>query len=90
MNSSEESPIDKLRRLLGEGGDTMSSMAMLSPDGGVPIEQTQMAPEGLEWLEDVSHARWIEESLSNFGTLRSLLPRGFLRLRPHFPSSIPW
>ena len=64
MNSSEESPIDKLRRLLGTGGDAMSSMAGLSAEGGTPIEQTQMAPEGLEWLEDVSDARWIEESLS--------------------------
>ncbi len=77
MNSSEESPIDKLRRLLGTGGDAMSSMAGLSPEGGTPIEQTQMAPEGLEWLEDVSHARWIEESLSDFGTLWSMLPSGF-------------
>ena len=77
MDSSGESPIDKLRRLLGTGGDTMSSMAWLSTGGGIPIEQTQMAPEGLEWLEDVSHAQWIEESLSHFGTLRSMLPRCF-------------
>ena len=28
-------------------------------------------------MEDVSHARWIEESLSDFGTLRSMLPSGF-------------
>ena len=76
MNSSEESPIDKLRRLLGTGGGA-SSMAWLSTGGGVPIEQTQLAPDGLEWLEDVSHAQWIEESLSDFGTLRSMLPGGF-------------
>ena len=55
----------------------MSSMAWLSTGGGIPIEQTQLAPDGLEWLEDVSHGRWIEESLSDFGTLRSMLPRGF-------------
>ena len=55
----------------------MSSMAWLSTGGGIPIEQTQMAPDGLEWLEDVSHAHWIEQSLSDFGTLRSMLPRGF-------------
>ena len=77
MNSSEESPIEKLRRLLGTGGDTMSSMARLSTDGGISIEQTQMAPDGLEWFADVSHAHWIEESLSDFGTLRSMLPSGF-------------
>ena len=77
MNSSEESRIEKLRRLLGTGGDAMFSMARLSTDSAIPMEQTQMAPDCLEWLEDVSHARWIEESLSDFGTLRSMLPRGF-------------
>ena len=77
MNSSEESPIEKLRRMLGTGGETMSSLAWLSTGGGKPIVQTQMAPTGLEWMEDISHARWIEESLSDFGTLRSMLPRGF-------------
>ena len=77
MNSFEESPIEKLRRLSGTGGDTMSGMARLATDGAIPIEQTQMAPNGLEWLDDVSHAHWIEESLSDFGTLQSMLPRGF-------------
>ena len=77
MDSSKESPIDKLRRLLGTGGHNIPRMAWLSTGGGIPIEQTQMAPEGLEWLEDVSHGQWIEESLSDFGTLRSMLPRGF-------------
>jgi hypothetical protein len=52
----------------------MSSMAMLSTGGGIPIQQTQMAPDGLEFSEDVSAARWVEESLSEFGKLRSLLP----------------
>ena len=55
----------------------MPSMVLISPDGAVPIKQTQLAPDGLEWSEDVSHGRWVEESLSNFGTLRSLLPGGF-------------
>ena len=77
MKSPEESPIEKLRRLLGTGGDTTPSMAQLSAAAGLPTEQTQMAPDWLEWLEDASHGRWIEESLSGFGTLRSLLPRGF-------------
>ena len=79
MNSSDQSPIDKLRRLLGTGDGAMSSMAWLSTYGGIPIEQTRMAPDGLEWLEDVSHAHWIKERLSDFGTLRSLLPGGFSR-----------
>ncbi len=38
---------------------------------------TKLAPDGVEFSEDVSEARWVEESLSNFGTLRSLLPDGF-------------
>ena len=71
------SELARIRRLLGTGGRTMSSMAWLSTGGGIPIEQTRMAPDGLEWLEDVSHAHWIEESLSDFGTLRSMLPGGF-------------
>ena len=57
--------------------DAMSSMAMFSPRGGVPIRQTKLAPDGLAFCEDVSVAGWVEESLSNFGTLRSLLPDGF-------------
>ena len=77
MNSSQESRIEKLRRLLETGGDAMGSMARLSTDGAIPIEQTQMAPDGLEWLEDSSHAKWIKESLSNFEILRSMPPRGF-------------
>ena len=77
MSSYPESLIRKMRRLLGEGGDTMPGMGVISPDGAVPIRQTQLAPDGLEWSEDVSHGRWIEGSLSNFGTLRSLLPREF-------------
>ena len=52
-------------------------MAMLSPRGGIPIRQTKLAPDGLEFSEDLSKARWVEESLSAFGTLRSLLPEGF-------------
>ena len=55
----------------------MPSMGIITPDGPVSIRQTKLAPDGLEWSEDVSHGRWIEESLSNFGTLRSLLPGGF-------------
>ena len=46
-------------------------------EGGIPVRQTKLAPDGLEFSEDVSEARWVEERLSNFGTLRSLLPEGF-------------
>lgn len=61
----------------GEGG--MSSMVMYTTDGGVPVRQTEMAPEGLEFWEDVSEARWIEESLAQgeWGRLDSMMPRGF-------------
>ena len=52
-------------------------MSMLSTTGGIPLRQTKLAPDGLEFSEDVSEARWVEESLSDFGTLRALLPGGF-------------
>ena len=52
-------------------------MSILSTRGGIPIRQTKLAPDGLEFSEDVSEARWVEERLSAFGTLRSLLPEGF-------------
>ena len=55
----------------------MSSMAMLSTSGAIPIRKTKLAPDGLQFSEDVSEARWVEESFSAFGTLRSLLPDGF-------------
>ena len=58
----------------------MTSLAMLSSGGGVPIRQTKLAPDGVEFSEDVSEARWVEERLSdsNMSTVRSLLPNGFL------------
>ncbi|MCE2464649.1 MAG: hypothetical protein J4G01_00990 [Dehalococcoidia bacterium] len=55
----------------------MSDSEMLSSKGGVPVRHTRPAPDGLEFCEDVSDAKWLEESLSDFGTLRSLLPSGF-------------
>ena len=48
-----------------------------STRGGIPIRQTKLSLDGLEFTEDVSEARWVEESFSAFGTLRSLLPDGF-------------
>ena len=54
----------------------MSSMTILSPGGGIPARQTQLAPDGLEFSEAVSQAQWIEESLSGWGKVRSLMPEG--------------
>ena len=70
----------RIRRLLPRWGfrRRYTGMMMLSSDGrGVPIRQTKLAPDGVEFCEDVSDARWVEESLSDFGTLRSMLPGGF-------------
>ena len=69
--------IQRLGRALGTKRGGMSSMSMLSTRGGIPIRQTKLAPDGVEFSEDVSEARWVEERLSAFGTLRSLLPEGF-------------
>ena len=57
----------------------MTSLAMVSTGGGVPIRQTKLAPDGVEFSEDVSEARWVEERLSDsdFSTVRSLLPNEF-------------
>ena len=52
-------------------------MAWLSPEGSGPIRQEKLAPDGVEYLEDKSEARWVEESLREFGKVRSLLPEGF-------------
>ena len=60
-----------------ENDDGMTSMSGLSPDGGIPIRQVKLAPDGVEFSEDVSEARWVEESLSEFGKVRALLPEGF-------------
>ena len=75
QDPSRESLIDRMRRFLGRAGDT--SMAWLSPEGRVPIRQTELAPDGLEFCEDVSPGRWVEEGLSGFARVNSLLPPGF-------------
>ena len=43
------------------------------------VRQTKLAPDGVEFSEDVSEGRWVEESLSysNFFTVGSLVPNGF-------------
>ena len=67
------------RLVLRRRGSDMTSFAILSSGGGVPIRQTKLAPDGVEFSEDVSEARWVEERLSdsNMSTVRSLLPNGF-------------
>ena len=78
MDPSRESLIERIRRSLGSGGGAgITSMAWLSPEGGVPIRQTELAPAGLEFCEDVSPGRWVEEGLSGFAQVHALLPPGF-------------
>ena len=57
----------------------MSSMVLLSSTGGVPVQQVQLAPDGLEFSEDVSQAQWVEASLagSKLGEMGALMPAGF-------------
>ena len=77
MKYIRQSWIQKLRRALGTNRGGMSRMYTPSTRGGTPIRQTKLSPDGLEFTEDVSEARWVEESFSAFGTLHSLLPDGF-------------
>ena len=41
------------------------------------MRQAKPAPEGLEFWADSSPARWVEESLVEFGKVSSMLPVGF-------------
>ena len=70
MKYIRQSWIQKLRRALGTNRGGMSRMYTPSTRGGTPIRQTKLSPDGLEFTEDVSEARWVEESFSAFGTLR--------------------
>ncbi len=63
-----------------ESDDGITSMVRLSPGGGIggiPIRQVKLAPDGVEFLEDKSEARWVEESLSDFAKVGGLVPQGF-------------
>ena len=76
MKPSEQSLIQKIRQLLGGRGGARHSMVRMTRGGGIPVQQTKLAPDGLEFSEDVSHGRWIEESVSGWGKVRSLMPDG--------------
>ena len=67
------------RLVLRRRGSCTPSLEMLSTERGVPIRQTNLAPDGLEFSEDVSEGRWVEEDLfdSHVSTVRYLLPKGF-------------
>ena len=75
-------------KLLPARRGPMSSMVMLSPSGGVRIRQEKLAPDGVEFSEDVSPARWVEESLAEFTKVSSLLPAGFPAYAPRVSSVI--
>ena len=60
-----------------ENNENMTGMVWFSPEGRGTIRQEKLAPDGVEFLEDKSEARWVEESLSEFGKVRALLPEGF-------------
>ena len=58
------------------GGATPGRVRVTYPGVIERVRQTELAPGGLAFSEDVSPARWIEESLSGWGTLHSLMPGG--------------
>lgn len=68
----------KYRWLLWRRPLGMTSMTRYTYGSGgpEPVFQTKMAPDGLAWVEDVSPARWVESSLTDFAKVRSLLPAG--------------
>ena len=67
----------KERCTLRENDDNKTSMMWISPEGSGPVFQEKLAPDGVEFLEDKSEARWVEESLSKFARVRALVPEGF-------------
>ena len=81
-----------IRKILGARRTGMSSMAWLSKGGSIPVRQTQLAPDGLEFSGDVSQARWIEESLSEWqmGEGGCDDARELSRLRSYLSPSLSW
>ena len=59
------------RLVLRRRGSDMTSLAMLSSGGGIPVRQTKLAPDGVEFSEDVSAARWVEERLADSNMILS-------------------
>ncbi len=66
-----------IRKALGMSRQAKSRSQMLASTGGDPLLESKLKAYGLVLCEDVSDAMWVEESLSDFGSLRSLLPAGF-------------
>ena len=62
---------------LRDDDDNKTSMLWISPEGSGPVFQEKLAPDGVEFLEDKSEARWVEDSLSEFARVRALVPEGF-------------
>ena len=60
-----------------ENNENMTGMVWFSPEGRGTIRQEKLAPDGVEFLEDKSEARWVEDSLSEFARVRALVPEGF-------------
>lgn len=69
--------LSRIQKALGMISHTIPGMAIPPTRNATPIGQTKLAPDGMEFCEDVSDAMWVQESLSDFATLRSLLPSGF-------------
>ena len=49
MKPSEQSLIQKIRQLLGGSGGARHSMVRMTRGGGIPVQQTKLAPDGLEF-----------------------------------------
>ena len=43
----------------------------------IPIVQTKQAPKGVEYVADVSPARWVQDRLRDFATVRALVPESY-------------
>ena len=74
--------IEALRRPPGEGHDPGGWWAYAPLDEGEgvdirPLRHTRLAPEGVEYVADVSPAQWVQDSLRDFSTVRALVPEGY-------------
>ena len=78
----------KVRWTMRKSSGGMSSMTRLSTGGGIPVRQVELAPQGLEFLENVSEARWVEEGLSEFGKSACARPGAISGLRTRVSSGV--